>query len=106
MLQKSLYPRITTSAISYRVPLAVRQVYLDCDGFFNSLCPRCYKTLPWEYISFCSNCGQRLSWIFLDDAEELKIPLYTANPRCKSALQFAWRVARIKIKKYFYGHSV
>lgn len=106
MLQKSLYLRIAANAISYRVPLAVRQVYLASDGFFNSLCPRCHRNLPWEYIAFCSNCGQRLSWIFLDDAEELKIPLCTANPRCESALQFAWRVARIKIKKCLYGHSV
>ena len=59
------------NAISYRIPMPVTQVIKCSDGFFDAICPRCFGFQPYEYTLFCSNCGQRLSWIFLDDAEEL-----------------------------------
>lgn len=71
-----MYPRkkrivLHLNAISYRVPMPVTQVVKCCDGYFDAICPRCLGFQPYEYTLFCSNCGQRLSWMFLDDAEEL-----------------------------------
>lgn len=27
-----------------------------------SICPRCDRTLPREYVAFCDRCGQKLKW--------------------------------------------
>lgn len=62
---------IQLKAISYRVPMPITQVVKSYDGFFDSLCPRCRGILPYEYIRYCPLCGQRLCWMFLDEAEEL-----------------------------------
>ena len=98
MLRKQLYPRLAANAVRYRVPMIVRQVYLDNDGYFNSLCPRCYRTVPWEYMSFCSGCGQCLSWIFLDVAEELSLPIAPQRSPSKFGLSFLFRVASQRLK--------
>lgn len=98
MLCKHLYLRLAAKAIQYRVPLVVRQVYLDNDGYFNSLCPRCYRTVPWEYMSFCASCGQRLSWIFLDEAEELSLPIDPQRSPSKFRLSFLFRAAIQRLK--------
>lgn len=98
MLREQLYLRIAAKALQYRVPLAVRQVYLDNDGYFNSLCPRCYRTVPWEYMSFCSSCGQCLSWIFLDEAEELSLPIAPQRSPSKFGLSFLFRAAIQRLK--------
>ena len=83
MFRKNVYLHIAAWAIRYRVPLAVRQVYRDYDGIFSSLCPRCHRHLVYEYVVYCPQCGQRLSWIFLDEAEEF--PSFSAAE--KSALE-------------------
>lgn len=101
MLRKHLYLRFAANALQYRVPLVVRQVYLDNDGYFNSLCPRCYRTVPWEYMSFCASCGQRLSWIFLDEAEELSLPIDPQRSPSKFRLSFLFRAAIQRLKS---GH--
>lgn len=98
MLRKHLYLRLAANALQYRVPLVVSQVYLDNDGYFNSLCPRCYRTVPWEYMSFCASCGQRLSWIFLDEAEELSLPIVPQRSPSKFGLSFLFRVASQRLK--------
>lgn len=98
MLRKQLYFRLSAKAVQYRVPLVVRQVYLDHDGYFNSLCPRCHRTVPWEYMSFCSGCGQCLSWIFLDEAEELSLPIDPQRGSSKFGLSFLFRVAIKRLK--------
>ena len=98
MSRKQLYLRFAANAVRYRVPLVVRQVYLDNDGYFNSLCPRCYRTVPWEYMSFCASCGQRLSWIFLDEAEELSIPIDPQKSPSKIRLSFLFRAAIQRLK--------
>lgn len=100
---KNLYLRLCAKAIRYRIPVVVRQVYLDYDGFFNSLCPRCHSTLPWEYIAFCPRCGQRLSWVFLDDAEELEKPFDAADICSESVLSFTMQICKRHIKKLVFG---
>lgn len=78
-------PKISTfihlRAISYRVPMPITQVVKSYDGFFDSLCPRCQSILPYEYIRYCPLCGQRLWWLFLDEAEELDSANDFINPR-------------------------
>ena len=91
MFHSNLYVRIFAQATRYRVPMIVRQVYKDNEGFFNSLCPRCHRTMPWEYMSFCPGCGQRLSWIFLDEAEELILPLDFYGIHREAKLHFLCR---------------
>ena len=103
MFWKNLYLSLCAKAIRYRIPLAVRQVYLSYDGFFNSLCPRCQTGLPWEYMAFCPQCGQRLSWILLDDAEELAAPLDTADLCSENTISFTIHVCRRHIKKSLFG---
>lgn len=98
MLRKHLYLRLAANALQYRVPLVVRHVYLDNDGYFNSLCPRCYRTVPWEYMSFCSGCGQCLSWIFLDEAEELTLPIDPQRSPSKFGLSFLFRIVIQRLK--------
>lgn len=98
MLRKHLYLRLAAKAIQYRVPLVVRQVYLDHDGYYNSLCPRCCRTVPWEYMAFCSGCGQCLSWIFLDEAEELSLPIDPQRSPSKFRLSFLFRAAIQRLK--------
>lgn len=91
MFRKNLYVRLAAHAVRYRVPMIVRQVYRDNEGFFNSLCPNCRRTIPWEYMSFCSACGQRLSWIFLDEAEELSLPIDETGMQGETKLHFLLR---------------
>ena len=84
-----MYPRkkrinLHLNAITYRVPMPVTQVVKCSDGYFDAICPRCLSFQPYEYTLFCSVCGQRLSWIFLDDAEELDSLHNSQNHRdCK-----------------------
>lgn len=68
-------------AISYRVPMPITQVVKSFDGFFDALCPRCRGILPYEYIRYCPLCGQRLCWLFLDEAEELDSAYNLQNPK-------------------------
>ena len=106
MLRKHLYLRLAANALQYRVPIVVRQVYPDNDGYFNSLCPRCCRTVPWEYMSFCSGCGQCLSWIFLDEAEELSLPIDSYRKPYKFNLPFLFHVAIQRLKsKYRTAHG-
>lgn len=79
MFYGKLYVRTSVMAMSYRVPMIVRQVCRDKDGFFDSLCPRCRRAIAWEYMSFCPGCGQRLCWMFLEEAEELTSPINYAG---------------------------
>lgn len=99
MLRGNLYLHLAADAVRYRVPMVVRQVYLDNDGYFNSLCPRCKRTIPWEYMSFCPNCGQRLCWIYLDEAEELTRPINYTGMQGESRLHFLRRAAMQKLKQ-------
>ena len=103
MLWKNLYFRLAAKAIRYRIPLVVRQVYLAYDGFFNSLCPRCRTSLQWEYMAFCPYCGQRLSWILLDDAEELETPLDTSGLCSENTISFTIHACWRHIKKLLFG---
>ena len=98
MLRKRHYLKLAANAVRYRVPMIVRKVYLDNDGYFNSLCPRCYRTVPWEYMAFCASCGQRLSWIFLDEAEELSLPIDPQRSPNKFRLSFLFRAAIQRLK--------
>lgn len=79
-----MYPRkkriiLHLNAISYRIPMPVTQVVKCSDGYFDAICPRCLGFQPYEYTLFCPICGQRLSWVLLDYAEELEHLPYEQN---------------------------
>ena len=100
MFSCNLYACLTTQEVRYRVPMIVRQVYRDSEGFFNSLCPRCHRTMPWEYMSFCPGCGQRLCWIFLDEAEELDLPIDYTGMQGETKLYFLYRATIQRLSQY------
>ncbi len=48
---------------SYRIAMKVTEtVIFKKVNLVFSICPRCNKSLDREYMEFCSNCGQKLSW--------------------------------------------
>ena len=100
MLSSNLYACLTAQAVRYRVPMIVRQVYRDNEGFFNSLCPHCHRTIAWEYMSFCPACGQRLCWIFLDEAEELTPPFDCTGVQGETKLNFLCRATIRRLSQY------
>ena len=91
MFCSKLFARTSVRAVSCRVTMIVSQVCRDKDGFFDSLCPRCRRVIPWEYMSFCPGCGQRLCWIFLEEVEELTSPINYAGIQEKISLRFLCR---------------
>lgn len=100
MLSSNHYTYLSAQAVRYRVPMIVRQVYRDNEGFFNSLCPHCHRTIAWEYMSFCPACGQRLCWIFLDEAEELTPPFDCTEVHGETKLNFLCRTTIQRLSQY------
>lgn len=62
------------SAASYREPRPVTQMRQYASGDCYSLCPRCGQCVDREYVRFCSQCGQRLSWHVYTDLEIIEVP--------------------------------
>ena len=49
--------------LTFRIPLPVTEfVYFPHNRTLFPRCPRCNITLEREYMQFCTNCGQLLSW--------------------------------------------
>lgn len=61
-------------AVSYRIPLTIREVLVLQSGDEYCICPRCDKLLNREYMHFCDHCGQKLDWHFLDHAKIVLAP--------------------------------
>ena len=61
--------RFVDNAISYRIPQAVTKIIQYHDGNCYPVCPRCYKSMDREYMSYCDRCGQRLGWRHFERAE-------------------------------------
>lgn len=56
---------------SFRIPMPVQEVHVypsipDRPAF--PVCPKCGQVLDREYLQYCSNCGQRLSWTLYKNA--------------------------------------
>jgi len=49
-------------AVSFRKPLAVKEILMFSNGDCFPLCPRCDTTLEREYQHYCDRCGQCLDW--------------------------------------------
>ena len=64
---------LVKSALSYRKPLAVKEVLLYENGEAFSVCPRCKTTLERDYQRFCDRCGQHLDWKNFD---KVRIVMY------------------------------
>ena len=52
-------------AVSFRTPMPVTEVMVfetppGKTGYY--VCPRCSITMEYDFTSFCSRCGQHLSW--------------------------------------------
>jgi len=42
--------------------MLVRQQLLVTEHTVYCICPRCYETLPRDYVAYCDRCGQCLKW--------------------------------------------
>ena len=49
-------------ALSFRIPMEIREIHLHRNNMALSVCPRCRITLEREYQSYCDRCGQALNW--------------------------------------------
>lgn len=58
---------------TYRWPMRVTEVHIYKDETSCGQCPRCKKSIEYEYQFFCHCCGQRLDWFRFDDAKEVYI---------------------------------
>lgn len=57
----------TNDSISYRVEQHVTRYRTYPKGNSYPVCPRCGADIDREYMSFCDQCGQRLSWARFPD---------------------------------------
>lgn len=62
------------SALTYRIPLPVKEVLLFPSGDSYPICPRCDKSMDRECMGFCDRCGQRLGWELFDFATVVHAP--------------------------------
>lgn len=53
---------VTFDAVSYRLPLPVKEIIVYQSGDQYPRCPRCEQSIDREYMLFCDRCGQRLDW--------------------------------------------
>ena len=61
---KTKWPKLSVSldAITYRLPLPIKEVVVLKSGCCYPRCPRCGLSIEREYMRFCDRCGQRLEW--------------------------------------------
>lgn len=52
----------TNLALSYRLPMSVREIKRDVHGHRHAVCPRCGSLLDHTDKHFCDHCGQHLDW--------------------------------------------
>lgn len=59
-------PRESThlGALTYRMPLQVKEIRTFANGHSYPVCPRCANTMDREYMLFCDRCGQKLNWLY------------------------------------------
>ena len=62
------------TAMTYRVPFAVTEVFVFANGHSYPVCPRCNRSMDREYMRFCDRCGQRLGWKQFDYASIVRPP--------------------------------
>ena len=69
IIEKAEHFLFFAQAISYRIPLPIREICVR--GYHHSfpVCPRCAQTLDREYMAFCDRCGQRINWKTLPQAK-------------------------------------
>ncbi len=65
---------VTSEAGSFRLPMAVSEVYLFRNGDAYPVCPRCRITLEREYQAYCDRCGQALDWSDYEKALVVLVP--------------------------------
>lgn len=61
-------------AISYRIPLPVREILLFPSSDSYPICPRCDGLVDREYMAYCDQCGQRLGWNLFEFASVVYAP--------------------------------
>ena len=49
-------------AMSYRLPLSIKEKYVLANHDSYPICPRCNISLDREYVQYCDRCGQHLDW--------------------------------------------
>lgn len=57
--------------MQFRVEKQITAIHcLKSEAYVTPLCPTCQAPIFIEYINFCPNCGQKLSW---KDYDKIKI---------------------------------
>ena len=56
------------TAISYRMPMQVKEILQIKQDNGYPVCPRCNCTIDREYMHFCDRCGQCLGWDAFENA--------------------------------------
>ena len=62
MRHKSIDVITPEIALSYRLSMAVKEIFISGEGYEYPVCPRCRITLEREYQAYCDRCGQALDW--------------------------------------------
>lgn len=61
--EERAYTEFAKESMSYRTKLPVKELTLyENENSIYALCPRCNGTMNRDYVKYCSNCGQRISW--------------------------------------------
>ena len=62
-------------AITYRLPLPIKEVVVYRSGNHYPRCPRCGQSMDREYMHFCDRCGQKLGWSKFANGEFRRVVL-------------------------------
>ena len=71
---KKLHNSSFLNALTYRIPLPVKEILVFPNGYSYPVCPRCDISMDKEYTGFCDRCGQRLGWKSFDTASVVCVP--------------------------------
>lgn len=71
--EEKAYNDFAKESASYRTKLPIKELTLyENENSIYALCPRCKATMEKDYLSFCSSCGQKLSWTNWEKAPIIK----------------------------------
>ena len=61
--EEKAYNDFAQESVSFRKKLPIRELVLyDKENSIYARCPRCNGTIERDYVKYCANCGQCISW--------------------------------------------
>ena len=61
------------TAVSYRIPMQVREIHKLSGNDSYPVCPKCACTIDREYMQYCDRCGQCLAWDDFENATVVRV---------------------------------